>query len=261
MKQKFEETVSECEELHNKDTENKMIVNNLHQKLTEAEADTHSKLILESKCEKLVADKKAIKNKNDDLVKELNAANFALKSCKKELKDSTHRFNKKIEEHESKIEELTKFKIMKASEEKEFRNMKKKTEKKFKEVREKEAKLKLDQSCLDKQQKDFFNEKEITDANQNLKPDTGEHSENVIEQVSAILPNLSLQHSNSTPNLTSPTLIPQHQDLSPVEDPHCDHDPQCVLRPTHPPPHGPPTLKQYELELLVIENEGRKWNL
>ena len=177
MKQKFEETLSECEELHNKATENKMIVNNLHQKLTKAEAESNSKQILESKCEKLVADKKAIKNENDELVKEVNAANVALKSCKKDLKDSAHRYNKKIEEHESKIEELTKFKIMKASEEKEIRNMKKKTEKKLKEVREKEAKLKLDKISLDKQQKHFTNEKEITDANQNLKADTGEHSE------------------------------------------------------------------------------------
>ena len=55
MKQNVEETVFECEGFHNKATENEMIVTNLHQKLTEAKADTHSKQILENKCEKLEA--------------------------------------------------------------------------------------------------------------------------------------------------------------------------------------------------------------
>ena len=93
MKQNFEESVSECEELHRKVTEDEIIVNNLHQKLSEAEAD---KVLVEGKCEKLVAEKKAIKNEKDDLVKEVNAANVALKSCRKDLKDSTYKYSKKI---------------------------------------------------------------------------------------------------------------------------------------------------------------------
>ena len=129
LKHKFEETVIECEELQNKVTENEMIVANLHQKLTEAETQFHDKKILKSRNEQLVTAKKSLKTYKDDLIKENQASNVALKSCKKDLKDSTHRFNKKIEDLESKIEELTKFKIVKTSEEKEIRNMKKKTEK------------------------------------------------------------------------------------------------------------------------------------
>ena len=249
LKHKFEESVTECEELHNKVTENEAVIANLHQKLTEAEAEVQGMHILKSRNEKLEAEKKTIKTDKDELLRENNAANVALKSCRKDLKDSSHRFNKKIEELEVKIEELTEFKIMKNSEEKEIRNMKKKTEKKLKEVREKEAKLKLNQSSLEKQLKHLTNETKNTDDNENLRGVL----EISIEEVSANQPNPYVQGSKSSPSLATPTLVPHHQHLELVEDPPCEHDPQCVLRAPHPPPHGPLTLKQHELQLLVMD--------
>ena len=51
-------------------------------------------------------------------MKEKNAANVALKASRKDLKDTTHRYNKKLEELENKVEELTKFKMIKNAEEK-----------------------------------------------------------------------------------------------------------------------------------------------
>jgi predicted nuclease with TOPRIM domain len=78
-----------------------------------AEGEVQGMHILKSRNEKLEAEKKTIKTDKDELLRENNAANVALKSCRKDLKDSAHRFNKKIEELEVKIEELTEFKIMK----------------------------------------------------------------------------------------------------------------------------------------------------
>ena len=97
-----------------------------------------------------MTENKSMRNEKDELVKQNKAVNIALKSSQKDLKDSTHRYNKKIEELLGKIEDLTKFKILKNSEEKELRNVKKKAEKKLKEVREKEAKLKLIRFILKK---------------------------------------------------------------------------------------------------------------
>ena len=111
-----------------------MIVDNLHQKLTEAEAEIREKNIMKTKSEKLVTENKSMRNDKDELVKQNKAVNVALKTSQKDLKDSTHRYNKKIEELEAKIEDLTKFKILKNSEEKELRNIKEKAEKKLKEV-------------------------------------------------------------------------------------------------------------------------------
>jgi alpha/beta superfamily hydrolase len=107
-------------------SENEMIVDNLHQKLTEAEAEIREKNIMKTKSEKLVIEMKSIRNDKDELVKQNKAVNVALKSSQKDLKDSTHRYNKKIGELEAKIEDLTKLKILKNSEGKELRNMKKK---------------------------------------------------------------------------------------------------------------------------------------
>ena len=54
--------------------------------------------------QKLEAEQKTMKNEKDEIVKENKAANVAIKSSKKELKDSTYRFNKKVEELEANIE-------------------------------------------------------------------------------------------------------------------------------------------------------------
>jgi TolA-binding protein len=133
------------------------------------------------------------------------ASNVALKSSKKDLKDSSQRFNRKIEELESKIEEL-KFKVMKNSEEKDIRNMKEKNEKKLKDVREREAKLKLAQNGLEQQ---TFS----TDEKKNL--DIGDDNHNLYSNPTPNLPDPNIQLSNPTRSPAILTLVP-HQHLHPV---------------------------------------------
>jgi hypothetical protein len=53
-----------------------------------------------------------------DLMKDLNALNVALKSCKKENNDTAHKNQKKVENLEAKLKELAQFKVTKESEEK-----------------------------------------------------------------------------------------------------------------------------------------------
>ena len=74
------------------------------------------------------------------------------------------------------------------------------------------------------------------------------------KQVSANIPNPYVQGSKTSPSLTTPTLDPHYQHLDPAEDHHCKHDPQCVLRAPHPPPPGPLTCKQYELQLFIMDS-------
>jgi hypothetical protein len=207
---------------------------------------------MKTKSEKLVTEIKPMRNDKDELVKQNKAVNVALKSSQKDLKDSTHRYNKKIEELEAKIEDLTKFKILKNSEEKELRNMKKKAEKKLKEVREKEAKLKLDQNYFERNHKHLNDDinSELGDDNHNLKGDSSkEDFKNAVDQVSVPDPD---------PTKPTPTCVLSNPHLEPHEDPHCIHGPQCVLRDPHPPPHGPPTHRQYELQQLVMKNEAER---
>ena len=133
---------------------------------------------------------------------------------------------------------------MKNSEEKEIKNLKKKAEKKLKEVRVREAKLKLGQNSLERQQTISTDEKKIADIgddNHNLHPNPAHN-----------LPDPNIQLSN--PTHSPAILVPSHQHLHPVEDLHCQHDSQCVLRAPHPPPHDPLTLKQYELQLLAMDS-------
>ena len=91
--------------------------------------------------------------------------NIALKSSKKDLKDATHRFEKKKEELENKIKELVEYKVIKTSEEKEIKNKQKKLEKKLKLINEKEAKLKVVKNDLERSKK----EKLEGDSNHNIK--------------------------------------------------------------------------------------------
>jgi hypothetical protein len=74
-----------------------------------------------------------------------------------------------------------------------------------------------------------------------LRGDTKEHLEITVKQVSVNLPNPFVQGSKLSPSLTTPTFVTLHQHLEPAEDHHCEHDPQCILRASHPPPHGPLT--------------------
>ena len=76
---------------------------------------------LQIKHAKICAENKTLKNENETLKKDLNTLNVACKSAKKESKDNTYKLNKKCEELEAKIKDLTEFKIANHDEEKDFK--------------------------------------------------------------------------------------------------------------------------------------------
>ena len=70
----------------------------------------------------------------------------SIKSSKKDLKDATKTFNKKIKDYQLEIKTLIDFKSAKILEEKELKNKYKKVEKKLKNIQEKEAKIRIEYS-------------------------------------------------------------------------------------------------------------------
>ena len=92
------------------------------------------------------------------------------------------------------------------------------------------------------------------DDNENFRGDTEENFDITINQVPANLPNPRGKGCKPDHNLSTPTLDPYHQHLDPALKTQCLYDPQRVLRAPHPPPHGPLTLKQYELQLLIMDS-------
>ena len=77
------------------------------------------------------------------LSKDVRSANVALKSTKKETKETNYKMEKTIAEMESKLKDLEEFKSQKLSEEKELKNKIKKADKKLKNIQEREAKHEL----------------------------------------------------------------------------------------------------------------------
>ena len=108
------------------------------------------KKAIQTKHEKLCADHKILKGENVDLMKDLNALNVALKSCKKESNDTAHKNQKKVENLEAKLKDHVQFKITKELEEKDLRAKTKKLDKKLKTIQEKEAELKVARNRLDR---------------------------------------------------------------------------------------------------------------
>ena len=128
--------------------------------------ENQEKKTLQMNNEKFIAENKILRNERDDLKKEENNLSIALKSVKKDLKDTHYRFEKKKEELEIKIKELTEFKIDKTSEEKDMKNKRKKIEKKLKMLEQKEAKIKVDRNNFERSKKEKVEE----DVNDNLNP-------------------------------------------------------------------------------------------
>ena len=123
------------------------------------------KRLLQVKHEKICANNKILKNENEIVRKELNAANVAVKTCKKETNDAHHNNNNKISGLEYKLRELLEFKATKESEEKELKSKQKKVDKKLKSIQEKEAQIKVERNKLDRS--DFKSKKQY-DAENNL---------------------------------------------------------------------------------------------
>ena len=131
------------------------------------------KAVIEN-CEKIVRDmlKKdkvigELKTKNSylesdvsDAEKKKSELNVELKKTKRMLKDSTHAFEKKIQQLENKVKDLTEFKNIKMSEEKEFKIKQKKLEKRENSFEEKEAKLKVEENSI-RQEKNQINTSDV----------------------------------------------------------------------------------------------------
>ena len=102
------------------------------------------------KHEKVCADNKIIKAENEDLKKDVNSFNVALKTSKKENKDSSHRLERKIEQLEDNLKKLHEFQINKEFEEKDLKNKAKKIDKKLKLIQEREAKIVIDKNNFER---------------------------------------------------------------------------------------------------------------
>ena len=99
------------------------------------------KRLLQIKHERTCAEQKQLKNELGSFQQELRSTQVALKASKRENKETSHNFNKKIENLEYKVNNLQDYKVTKVSEEKELKSKFKKVDKKLKAAQEKEAKL------------------------------------------------------------------------------------------------------------------------
>ena len=109
-------------------------VENLVQKLTETEKQFGTKVAeavkatvaerrsIQIKHEQICVESKNIKSENEELKKDVNSLNVALKSAKKETKETHFKLEKKVKEMEGKIETLQEYKLAKASDEKELKS-------------------------------------------------------------------------------------------------------------------------------------------
>ena len=113
---------------------------------------------LQVKHEKICAENKNLKHENEDLKKEINSTNVALKGARKEVKENSHRLGKKMEALEDEVKTLLDFKITKEAEEKDLKAKMKKAEKKMKLVREREAVVEIEKVKL---RKEFENNNNI----------------------------------------------------------------------------------------------------
>ena len=131
-------------------------------------SENEEKRLLQIKHEKVCAENKALKNDNEAFRKDLNIANVALKTSKKESRDTSHRLDKKIEKLEENIQSLNEYKIVKESEEKDFRAKTKKADKKQKQIQEREAKLRLEKIALQKSEMKNFEASKLHTSSENL---------------------------------------------------------------------------------------------
>ena len=210
----------ECEVLENEHSKQticalKNQIDHLHENIDKVVIEkvktfAEEKRKLQIKHERICAESKSLKSDKENLEKELKHTNVALKSARKEIKDQSHDYQRKIEAFENRVKDLLEYKTSKASEEKDLRNKLKKVEKKLREVKEKEAELKLERNRLNR--------------DKTLKSvEIKEHNNNVDD----------VKPKNEQKNKETNFL--------------CLHIPQCALRQPKPPPIGPLTLKQLEL--------------
>ena len=168
---------------------------------TKGISENEEKRLLQIKHEKTCAENKALKNDNEAFRKDLNIASVALKTSKKESKDSSHRFDKKVENLEEKIRGLNETKIARESEEKDLRTKIKKVDKKQKQIQEREAKLELEKIALQKSQMKNFESSTLHPLSANLVKNsllpTNHDAQNNVETVSKSLSSSTTSSANA----------------------------------------------------------------
>ena len=150
LKDRFEETIQECEDLHTKVLEYEVTVDNLHKKLSKADKDNQEMEKLQIKKDKLITENKLLRNEVENSRSDASGNKTKLKLCEKDLHNANYKLEKKQSELETKQSELRDFKALKRSEEKDSKQKEKKVEKKLKALEQREAKLNVEKLDLER---------------------------------------------------------------------------------------------------------------
>ena len=122
---------------------------------------SEEKRALQVKHEKSCAENKELKSELKSVMKNLNSANLALKTSKKENTEASQKFDKELKQLELKVKDLEYYKQTKILDEKEFKVKNKKVEKKLKSLGEREANLKLEKTKFEKKKAEKDNENNL----------------------------------------------------------------------------------------------------
>ena len=125
LKKEYADAISEIEENHE-------TINNLRKQVElfqtqndeivgkRIKAFNDEKRSLQLKHEKTCSENKTLKREKDDLEKEINKLSIALKTSRKEIKEQSHQYEKKVEVLKANLEDLVEYKTQKVMNEKDL---------------------------------------------------------------------------------------------------------------------------------------------
>ena len=140
LRRNYDEEVAQSEDLTNK-------LKNALERLDNLQ-NSFSKL--ESKHIKTCNDHGGLKDEHDTLKRELNKSKIVIKALEKGARESNQEHQKKVKKKDDIIENLTRYKTLKDSEEKELKAKEKKLNKKARNVEERENKLRIGKKDMNK---------------------------------------------------------------------------------------------------------------
>ena len=126
LKNNYEDAVNDSEKKYKYIIDLEAIVKTLHEKVGEEKAASEDTLTKEAKAakevnrllqikhEKICSDNRILKKESEDLKKEIDIKNVALKSALKETKDATKIHEKDVRKYENEIENLLNYKMSKS---------------------------------------------------------------------------------------------------------------------------------------------------
>ena len=115
-----------------------------------------------------------MKSEIEEIKKDLKKSDIALKSANKEIKDVSHRFEKKMEALKNENRELLEYKMIKISEAKNLKTKMKKAAKKQKILEEKEAKIEIEKLRQERVKHFKFKSEDILNVEENNNPEKAE---------------------------------------------------------------------------------------